>query len=159
MEGNWNYFVYEPNFLKTFKMQGNEKQWPTLNMSQCHVPPFLLVCILSRVLLWALWNTEVEGQVLFHLHSTPSHIPVLHWFILMEISVISHEQTQCKIYLAKMAHLFVYLRMCLSVYLCRCTACESLALDQGGIQALSSESAESSSLDCHQTQLELNLDV
>lgn len=158
MEGNWNYFMNQ--FLKTFKMQGNEKQWPTLNMSQCHVPPFPLYA-LSPLFYCGLSETQKLRASL--VPSTLNPLPTsqfytdLFWWksqsYLMNILNVKSILQRWPISLS------TYVCVCLSVCAVLHGLWEPSSLTRGGIQALSSESAESSSLDCHQTQLELNLDV
>ena len=95
------------------------------------MPSFPLVFILFYVLLWTFWNKEVEGSLVSSIPKPLSNISILHWFILRKISVISREHAQCKIYLAKMAHLCLSTYASVCLFMPCCMACESLVLWPG----------------------------
>lgn len=143
-------------------MQGNESSdlnWTYFN-TICHLSPLSLFFF---TFYYGHFETQKLRAVLYHLHPNPfptsQFCTDLFWRKSQSYLV---NMLNVKIYLAKMAHLCLSTYASVCLFTPCCMACESLVLWPGswnpGPQQWS-ESAESSTLDCHRTQPELNLYV
>ena len=141
-------------------MQGNESSdlnWTYFN-TICHLSPLSLFFFMFY---YGHFETQKLRAVLYYLHPNPfptsQFCTDLFW-------------RKSQSYLVNLLNVKSILQrwpICLSVYVCICLFIYAMlhglwkpsSLTRGGTQALSSESAESSTLDCHRTQPELNLCV